>query len=262
VFERIKAGQPPSFDYEPWPDISEEAKACVRRMLKHSPSDRATADEILTDPWMQRNGVASDKPLGSAVGDRIRKFVALNKLKREAIRMMAASMAPEEVAGLRELFSAADVNDDGTISVLELRDIMQKPGYAGIGEESSILASVEKLNALLNEADVDGSGNLDLEEFIAATVHTSKLYKEEKLRDTFDKFDVDGSGVLSREEIKAALNERGLNEAGLQGIFEEVDTNNDGKVDYDEFCSLMRAGDPVCSGTGMRSSIRFSFTSD
>mmetsp|Transcript_18058 Transcript_18058/g.56450 ORF Transcript_18058/g.56450 Transcript_18058/m.56450 type:complete len:512 (+) Transcript_18058:129-1664(+) len=262
VFERIKAGQPPSFDYEPWPDISEEAKACVRRMLKHSPSDRATADEILTDPWMQRNGVASDKPLGSAVGDRIRKFVALNKLKREAIRMMAASMAPEEVAGLRELFSAADVNDDGTISVLELRDIMQKPGYAGIGEESSILASVEKLNALLNEADVDGSGNLDLEEFIAATVHTSKLYKEEKLRDTFDKFDVDGSGFLSREEIKAALNERGLNEAGLQGIFEEVDTNNDGKVDYDEFCSLMRAGDPVCSGTGMRSSIRFSFTSD
>jgi len=89
--------------------------------------------------------------------------------------MMAASMAPEEVAGLRELFSAADVNDDGTISVLELRDIMQKPGYAGIGEESSILASVEKLNALLNEADVDGSGNLDLEEFIAATVRTALL---------------------------------------------------------------------------------------
>ena len=67
MFERIKAGQPPSFDYEPWPDISEEAKACVRRMLKHSPSDRATADEILTDPWMQRNGVASDKPLGVRV---------------------------------------------------------------------------------------------------------------------------------------------------------------------------------------------------
>ena len=89
--------------------------------------------------------------------------------------MMAASMAPEEVAGLRELFSAADVNDDGTISVLELRDIMQKPSYAGIGEESSILASVEKLNALLNEADVDGSGNLDLEEFIAATVRTALL---------------------------------------------------------------------------------------
>ena len=67
MFERIKAGQLPSFDYEPWPDISEEAKACVRRMLKHSPSDRATADEILTDPWMQRNGVASDKPLGVRV---------------------------------------------------------------------------------------------------------------------------------------------------------------------------------------------------
>mmetsp|Transcript_4041 Transcript_4041/g.12668 ORF Transcript_4041/g.12668 Transcript_4041/m.12668 type:complete len:153 (-) Transcript_4041:1269-1727(-) len=142
-------------------------------MLKHSPSDRATADEILTDPWMRRNGVASDKPLGSVVGDRIKNFVTLNKLKREAIRMMAASMPPDEVAGLRKLFSAADVNDDGTISVHELRDIMQKPGYAGLGEESSMIANVEKLNALLNEADVDGSGNLDLEEFIAATVRTA-----------------------------------------------------------------------------------------
>ncbi|EOD33055.1 hypothetical protein EMIHUDRAFT_467857 [Emiliania huxleyi CCMP1516] len=207
-------------------------------------------------------GELFDRILSKGIYSEADAAATIRDIVEVAIRMMAASMAPEEVAGLRELFSAADVNDDGTISVLELRDIMQKPGYAGIGEESSILASVEKLNALLNEADVDGSGNLDLEEFIAATVHTSKLYKEEKLRDTFDKFDVDGSGFLSREEIKAALNERGLNEAGLQGIFEEVDTNNDGKVDYDEFCSLMRAGDPVCSGTGMRSSIRFSFTSD
>ena len=47
-------------------------------------------------------------------------------------------------------------------------------------------------------------------------------------------------------------------DAGASHVIVTSYVFRDGKIDYDEFCSLMRAGDPVCSGTGMRSSIRFS----
>lgn len=56
---------------DPWPQISEEAKDCVRRMLEPRPAKRATADEILQHPWMRENGVATDKPLDNVILKRM-----------------------------------------------------------------------------------------------------------------------------------------------------------------------------------------------
>lgn len=52
---------------DPWPNISDDAKDCVKRMLEPSPARRATADEILQHPWMRENGVASDAPLDNVI---------------------------------------------------------------------------------------------------------------------------------------------------------------------------------------------------
>lgn len=38
-------------------------------------------------PWVRMDGVASDKPLDSAVLSRLKKFSAMNKLKKVAIRV-------------------------------------------------------------------------------------------------------------------------------------------------------------------------------
>jgi calcium-dependent protein kinase len=52
------------------------------------PRKRATADEILQHDWMKENGVASDKPLDSAIATRIKKFANLNRLKKEALKVL------------------------------------------------------------------------------------------------------------------------------------------------------------------------------
>lgn len=73
-------------------------------MLPQDPKKRATADQILGHSWMRENGTASDKPLDNVILTRMRGFLNMNKLKKEALKVIAGGMSPEEIAGLRSMF--------------------------------------------------------------------------------------------------------------------------------------------------------------
>ena len=68
------------------------------------PHARFTADQILHHPWMRENGTASDQPLDNVILSRMRAFAGMNKLKKEALRIIATGISAEEIAGLRAIF--------------------------------------------------------------------------------------------------------------------------------------------------------------
>lgn len=53
---------------------------------------------------MRENGTASERPLDNVILKRMRGFAAMNKLKKEALKVIAAGMSQEEIAGLRTMF--------------------------------------------------------------------------------------------------------------------------------------------------------------
>jgi calcium-dependent protein kinase len=129
---------------DPWPSISESAKDCVRRMLTQDPKARATADAVLQHEWMRENGTARDTPLDNVVLTRLRGFAGMNKLKKEALKVIAGGMSPEEIAGLRVLFEEIDADGSGSITVDELKAAMAKRGSAvARAEMESLLASID-----------------------------------------------------------------------------------------------------------------------
>ena len=83
-------------------------------------SCRATAKEMLNHEWIKK---PSDKPLGNAVLDRIRGFAAMNKLKKEALKVIAENLPKEEIEGLKQMFISIDADRNGTITVDELRQV-------------------------------------------------------------------------------------------------------------------------------------------
>ncbi|PSS04699.1 Calcium-dependent protein kinase [Actinidia chinensis var. chinensis] len=233
IFDAILQGEI-DFDSQPWPSISYSAKDLVRKMLTQDPKLRITSAQVLEHPWIREGGEASDKPIDSAVLSRMKQFRAMNKLKQLALKVIAENLSAEEIKGLKAMFTNIDTDKSGTITYEEL-----KTGLARLGSR----LSEAEVKQLMDAADVDGNGTIDYIEFITATMHRHKLERDEHLFKAFQYFDKDSSGFITRDELETAMKEYGMgDDATIKEIISEVDTDNDGRINYEEFCTMMRSG--------------------
>ncbi|KAM5588698.1 calcium-dependent protein kinase 21-like [Rosa sericea] len=222
------------FESQPWPSISDGAKDLVRKMLTQDPKKRITSLKVLEHPWLRVGGEASDKPIDSAVLSRMKQLRAMNKLKKLALKVIAENLSEEEIKGLKAMFTSMDTDKSGTITYEEL-----KTGLARIGSR----LSETEVRQLMDAADVDGNGSIDYIEFISATMHRQRLERDEHLYKAFQYFDKDSSGYITRDELEAAMKEHGMgDENTIKEIIAEVDADNDGRINYTEFCTMMRSG--------------------
>ncbi|XP_064970392.1 calcium-dependent protein kinase 2 isoform X2 [Musa acuminata AAA Group] len=259
IFDAILKGEI-DFESAPWPSISSSAKDLVMKMLKQDPKKRITAAQVLRPclvefsihliplvffaangrigfsehPWMVEGGEASDNPIDSAVLSRMKQFRAMNKMKKMALKVIAENLSEEEIKGLKQMFTNMDTDKSGTITYDEL-----KTGLARLGSK----LSEAEIKQLMDAADVDGNGSIDYIEFITATMHRHKLEREEHLYRAFQYFDKDRSGFITREELESAMKQHGVGDADtIKEIISEVDADHDGRINYEEFCSMMRSG--------------------
>ncbi|XP_028794261.1 calcium-dependent protein kinase 29 [Neltuma alba] len=231
IFDAVLEGKP-DLESKPWPSISASAKDLIRKMLAYDPKKRITAADALEHPWMMVGGQASDKPIDSAVLIRMKQFRAMNKMKKLALKVIAQNLSEEEIKGLKQMFRNMDTDNSGTITLEELR--------AGLSKLGSKLNESE-IRQLMDAADVDKNGTIDYYEFITATMHRHRLEKEENLFKAFQYFDKDNSGYITREELRQALTEYGMgDEATIDEVIDDVDTDKDGRINYEEFVAMMK----------------------
>lgn len=235
IFDAILRGHI-DFTSDPWPSISSSAKDLVKRMLRADPKERLSAVQVLGHAWMREDGDASDKPIDIAVLSRMKQFRAMNKLKKVALKVIAENLSEEEIVGLKEIFKSMDTDNSGTITYEEL-----KAGLPKLGTK----LSESEVKQLMEAADVDGNGTIDYHEFISATMHMNRVDREDHLYKAFEYFDKDKSGYITMEELEHALKNYNMgDQKTIREIIAEVDTDNDGRINYDEFVTMMRKGNP------------------
>uniref|UniRef100_A0A251TBM4 non-specific serine/threonine protein kinase n=1 Tax=Helianthus annuus TaxID=4232 RepID=A0A251TBM4_HELAN len=169
-----------------------------------------------------------------AVWSRMKQFGAMNKLKKLALKVIAENLSAEEIQGLRSLFTTIDTDNNGTIKYEELKTALAPWGSKLIEAEAK---------QLMEAADVDENGSIDYIEFVTATMPRHTFVKDGHLYKAFQHFDTDNSGFITRDELETAMKNYGMgDEAPIKDIITEVDTDNDGKINYEEFCMMMRSG--------------------
>uniref|UniRef100_A0A3Q7JQW7 EF-hand domain-containing protein n=1 Tax=Solanum lycopersicum TaxID=4081 RepID=A0A3Q7JQW7_SOLLC len=132
------------------------------------------------------------------------------------------------------MFHNIDTDNSGTITYEELN--------SGLARLGSKLTEAE-VKQLMEAADVDGNGSIDYIEFITATMHKHRLERDENLYKAFQYFDKDGSGFITRDELETSMEEHGIGDpASIREIISEVDADNDGRINYKEFCTMMTSG--------------------
>lgn len=111
--------------------------------------------------------------------------------------------------------------------------------FEAMGEERSPFS--DKLFSLI---DLDGSGTIEFEEFVRVLATYCMFTKDEILRFCFECFDVDHSGSIDEKEFielcKCINNAAPSFPNNFRKALEEFDVNEDGLIDYSEFLELDR----------------------
>jgi calcium-dependent protein kinase len=101
------------------------------------------------------------------------KFRATETLKMATYTFMASQMVSKgEKEKLANMFKAFDKNGDGKLDKTEILT-----GYESQGK----IISMEEIDEIFARIDIDGSGFIDYNEFIAASMDMDEMLTTEKL---------------------------------------------------------------------------------
>jgi len=145
------------------------------------------------------------------------------------------SKAHKAFERMKYVFQSLDIDDDGSLSLIEIIQAVTQLG----GD-----ATAAELKSLFHTADADGSGALDFKEFVVFLCVCSLLGKLAKsclltvaftcAVDAFAVFDVKKTGTIIFSELDDALDGRGSHDIMLARM-KEMDVDGDGSVSFPEF---------------------------
>ena len=226
--------QEPDFSGEEWKSVSNEAINLIKLLLNKDFKKRISAHDALKHPWlkMHRNSTIDPKIFNKnnkSVITRMANFVKENKLKQAVLKFISTQFdLKKEEEHMAQLFKQFDKDANGIITKNEFKSQLNVLYGENVAEELT--------KKIFHNIDVDGSGEISYNEFITAILNNEKVVTADRLSKAFKLFDKDNSGKLSIDEIKHVF---GGDEESWKKIFEEVDINKDGEVDFEEFKILM-----------------------
>ena len=142
------------------------------------------------------------------------------------------------IGQVKAAFRKADKNKNGGLDKGEMGRMMFETGVS--------YSDVE-IDAIMNLADRDCDGQIDLDEFLAlmtpsASVILAMIKMDitciDEVKSLFKAIDTDGDGLLSKAEMMSSPNSK-FDQEQVDAIFELGDANNDNELDMGEFIAIM-----------------------
>ena len=218
-------------------ESSEEVQDLVKNLLQIDVKKRFSAIEALKHPWFKK---FKAKSLYSNIEDDQIK-IYLNRLRRYQINskfqqmvwlfIVHNSQETQETKEILKIFRLFNDKDDGKLTKEELYNALIK-----YFDKNQIDKEIEDIFLLLDGANV---GYVEYEEFLGACMNKMKLLSEEHLTYAFNFFDKEHKGRITFDGIKGYFVDGKTNENVFRNIFNEIDTNRDGEIDYSEFKNMM-----------------------
>jgi calcium-dependent protein kinase len=220
---------------EKWDKISSPAKHFVQSLLQVNPEKRLTAQSALEHQWIIKRSqkTNAEAEVDLSVVDALRQFGQASKFRRCCMEMMAWSLSNDERAKVRQYFVSMDGNKQGTITLMELKKVL----------EDKFNVSDEETNRIFAALDSNNDEEIHYSDFLAAMVSTRIALHDDLLKSAFKKFDVDNSGYITVENLRQVLGDNFDGEE-VEKLMQEADLLQDGRVSYPEFVSYLR-GDPL-----------------
>jgi len=145
-------------------------------------------------------------------------------------------LSEEEICELREAFNIFDVNSEGTIDkdklILLLFSLKQYP-------------TKEELEETMKSLGLDKLDQINFDQFLkimGKRMNTKKVDEDIYFRNLFDSMDRNKNGMISIHEIRFIIlhSNEDISEKELELLMNNVDSDNDGLISFEEFLSFMK----------------------
>ena len=150
--------------------------------------------------------------------------------------MYEEEISPELKKQYQDAFEMFDKDKDGTISAKELANVMETL----IGQKPSM----DEINSMIKEVDLNSDGKIELEEFITLMMKNNPDSQQEiEVINAFRVFDKEGNGLIQTDELKHIMMTIGdkMTEVEADEMIHEADIDDDGVISYEEFVRMMMA---------------------
>ncbi|XP_035910142.1 troponin C, isoallergen Bla g 6.0101-like [Anopheles stephensi] len=151
--------------------------------------------------------------------------------------MNKTELSKDQMKILKEAFEAFDIEKKNSISVEVVGTILELLGHT---------LTEEELTEVMEEYDVDESGQIEFDEFLELAsnfVEPEEDYDalRAELREVFMMYDKNGTGFIPVDVFKKILQELdgAVPENELDDIIDEIDADGSGTVDFEEFMEVM-----------------------
>lgn len=142
-------------------------------------------------------------------------------------------MSEAELTTLSEQFRKFDKNNNGRLSREELIE--------GFREVRGIDFSEKEIDDLIKRVDVDGSGDIDYNEFITGATSSERMLTDDRLEQAFKLFDANGDKTISLAEIKAVLDHwKHVDEALVEKALKDIGKSAKNTLTFQDFKTFIK----------------------
>jgi calcium-dependent protein kinase len=214
-----------------------EVQDLVKQLLEVNVSNRLSAAEALKHPWFVK---FDSKRLYKNIEvnrvemyiDRLMHYQINSKFQQMVLAFIVHNVPDsEETKDILKIFRQFNENDDGKLTKTEL--------FNGLVKYVKTNKLKQYINDLFLILDGAGRGYIEYEEFLRACIDKHNVLSDEHLVYAFNFFDKNNTGRINVEAIKANFIDSTVSEEVFKNIFNEIDINQDGEIDFAEFKAMM-----------------------
>jgi len=233
----VKKGLGPWFPEKKADRLSDVGRDFMVRLMEKDTAKRMTAKEALQHEWLKEKDVDEQKVADSEKMDilqveELANFATGKDFKYAVtalFRDQYQNMRPNHFEELKKQFEALDKDGDGKISYQDFeRGMMQTKG---------LKLDKETIKKIFDGLDINNFGQIRFEDMVNAAVHDYLVQSDARLYEAFRDLDKENDGKIATKDLKTKIQE--MNPYGnvdmLLKVIDDVDLDNDGTIDYEEF---------------------------
>ena len=224
-------------DDKRWKRASKEVKDLIQRLLIYQPKKRLTALQALGHPWFKitNSNILYDNIPKDDIIECIKNLLTYNicsKLEELVLAYIIHNIPrPKQAKSAIKLFKLVNEVGDGKLLKKELK----KTILLFVTEEFLEKYDFDEQFYLI---DGDKKGYINYEEFLRACLERKKILTDEILLYAFNFFDPNNTGFIKMKKMKSFF-ENKVDDNTFQMIFNEIDLDKDGKINFKDFKSML-----------------------